>query len=171
MKRTNFPLLTEAGVAVHWCPSLQLHNNGVSTLTYSGDRHRPPREAAITAIALSDKRATRAQWGHQRPPFTSPGAASHSCPATHFHRSFVSLLIYRSERHAPPRCTAKARISPSVSRFLCAHLGHQLPWVTLVGIALHACPNLHRHRSGVLESMYRLEMHFPYRSFARRRIC
>jgi hypothetical protein len=43
-------------------------------LTYSVDKQRPPRDVAIAAIALKDRRATCAQYGHQRPPFTNPGA-------------------------------------------------------------------------------------------------
>ena len=151
-------------------PCLTLHDRCVSALTYSVDRHRPPRDVAISTITSKDRRATCAQCGHHRPPFTSPGAASHSWPAAHLQRNFVSLFTYRSERHSPPRRSAKARISPSVSRFLCAHSGHQLPLLTLVGIAFHRCPSLHLQDRGVRESTYRRERHVPLRRLASLRI-
>jgi hypothetical protein len=57
--------------------------------------------------------------------------------AAHLHHSFVSLFTYRSETHSPPRRAANARISLSVSGLVWVQVGHQLPLLTLVGIAFH----------------------------------
>jgi hypothetical protein len=113
---------------------------------------------------------TWAHSGHQPPSFTSPGLACHWCPAAHRHLSFVPLLIYRSERHSPPRIRARAFISASVRGFLCAHSGHQLPFLIFVGIARHSWPSLHLQCRWVRESTYRREMHRPPRRLASLRI-
>ena len=89
----------EAGFAVHRWPASHFHDRGVSTLTYSVDKHRPPRDAAITFITFKDRRATCAHSGHQVPPLTNPGFASHSCPAEHPHHNFVSLFTYCIHPH------------------------------------------------------------------------
>ena len=43
------------------------------------------------------------------------GADSHSWPSAHLHRSLVQALMYRFDRHCPPRDTASSRISSIVS--------------------------------------------------------
>lgn len=55
-----------SGVASHSCPLAHLHRRGVLLLTYSPDRHSPPRSLAIRCMFSMVRRRRRpAHVGHQ----------------------------------------------------------------------------------------------------------
>ena len=82
-------------------------------------------------------------------------------PRLHTHIRGVRPFLYLVDRHVPPRCFAISCICSSLSLWLCAQTGHQLPALTEDGRASHSWPTPHLHLRRLDEFKYSRDRHWP----------